>query len=373
MTIEGLVTGGVFCQDMGDLTVKYCSLETVVKFIVKNANDVVISTFNEVYYPDGNNEIVISGLADLMASYLEGTKLSDLFRPNHPWTEINSRVTLSLLFYQNGELVGDCGQVFYQANNRTGVFPSEYNYFLSRFRERVVMPDQVLFLSYIYRGQQLQAGVAYYQANGRSAYRAILLPSTGMTSGKTCCQQHIPSDIASQCGVAVSQLIYIEFKLMLNGSMIDYMKCTFDHGHHREKTTLLFKNLFGVPEMVVLTGLNKSTSELMASYAWLNRRYRKTATDLSTSHTICTGYIDKNTHESVKDAIRSEEVYVVNGVDLIDMVTVTDIDLDVEAPSNTGLTSFITYRVSEKVQEKFSRVAVRDSEIFDDTFDDTFE
>lgn len=373
MTFVGLVTGGVFCQDMENLVVRYCQQETVVKFIVSDADGTDISSFNEVYYPNADNELIIAGLADLMASYLEGKKLSELFRPNQGWTEVDSFATLKLEFWQNGEKVDECSQVFYQANNRTGVYPSNYNYFLGRFRERMVFPEQVLFLSYIYRGQQLQAGIAYYQANGRSAYRTIELENTGMTTGKTCCHQYLPDDLANQCGVTVDELIYVEFKLVLDNNVIDYMKCTFDHGHHREKTAFLFKNLFGVPEMLVMTGVNRRTSELEASFSWMNRKYRKTSTDLTTSHTICTGYIDKETRESVKDAIRSDEVHLVEGTRLVDMVTVTDIDLSMETPQNAGQTAYITYRVSEKVQERFSRVAVRDGEIFDDTFDDSFE
>ena len=374
MTFVGLVEGGVFCQDMGDLTVRNVQqLETVVKFIVLNAGNEEVSSFNESYYPNAAGELVISGLADLMAGYLQGRKLKELFNPNQQWTEIDSFATLELEFYQQGSKIDECSQLFYQANNRTGVFPSSYNYFLGRFRERTVYEDQVLFLSYIYRGQQLQAGVAYYQANGSSAYRTLILPNTGMTTGKTCCHQYIPADIAALCGVTADKLIYIEFKLMLSGTIIDYMKCTFDHGHQKQKTTFLFKNLFGVPEMIVMTGVNKRTSELEASFSWINRRYRKTSTDLTTFHTICTGAIDAQTHDSVKDAIRSDEVYLVDGTQLIDLVTVTDIDLDVEQPKEKPMAVYITYRVSEKVQERFSRVAVRDSEIFDDTFDDTFE
>ena len=44
MTFLGLVEGGVFCQDMGDLTVRNVQqLETVVKFIVLNADNSEVS------------------------------------------------------------------------------------------------------------------------------------------------------------------------------------------------------------------------------------------------------------------------------------------------------------------------------------------
>lgn len=373
MTVSGLVSGGVFCQDMGDLTVKRCQDETVVRFAVSDADGSVVASFDEVYYPNADGELVISGLADLMASYLEGERLSELFNPSRGWTEIDSFATLTLEFWQGGEKVDECSQVFYQANNRTGVYPSSYPYFMSRFRERTVHDEQVLFLSYLYRGQSLEAGVAYYQEDGRSAYRTLSLENTGVTLGKTCCHQYLPSDLAHRCEVEPDALIYVEFRLVLGGTVIDYMKCLFDHGHHRQKTAFLFKNLFGVPEMVVMTGVDKRTSELEASFSWMNRRYRKTSTDLATLHTVCTGFIDEETRESVKDAIRSEEVYLVKGVELVDMVTVTDMNLDVEEPRTAPMSAYITYRVSEKVQEKFKRVSVADGRIFDDTFDVTFE
>ncbi len=373
MTFEGLIDGGVFCQDMGNLKVRFCQAETVVRFIIIDAVGAEVSRFDEVYYPNANNELVIAGLADLMASYLEGERLEQLFNPAQAYTVMNSFARLKLEFYQNGAKVDECYQVFYSSNNRTGVFPTNYNYFLSRFRSREVHPEQVLFLAYIYRGQTLQVGVAYYQTNGRSAYRVHELNVSGVANEKTCLHQYLPSDLAHLCGVEVERLIYLDFNLKLDGVTIDRMRFEIIHEHCKQKTAFLFKNLFGVPEMVVMTGVDKRTSELEASFSWLNRKYKKTSTDLTTSHTICTGYIDKETQESVKDAIRSNEVWMVDGVRLIDMVTVTDIKLDAELPRTSPMLAYITYRVSEKVQEKFSRVGDRDGRIFDDTFDDSFE
>ena len=42
MTFEGLIDGGVFCQDMGNLKVRFCQAETVVRFIIIDA--VVVAT-----------------------------------------------------------------------------------------------------------------------------------------------------------------------------------------------------------------------------------------------------------------------------------------------------------------------------------------
>lgn len=381
MVVNGIIDGGVFCQDMGDIVVTGVDGELQVEFLIKNAAGTLLNSFVETYYPDASGRITITGLSELMEAYLDGPSLADLYNPHQEYTEVDGYVMLYLRFSQDGEPVSSVSQKVYQANNRVHEYPSSYKYFLSRFRERTVYVDQVLSVSYIYRGQTLRAGVAYMQENGRSAYRELGLNNSGMTQGKVCVHQYIPSDLADRCGVDEEALLYVDFEL---GEVVnvqqdvrfvqyDKMRCTFDHGNHLERTAFVFKNLFGVPETLVMTGQNKRTSELEATFSWIGRKYKKTSTDLMTSHTVCTGYIDDATHASVKDAIRSKEVYLLDGLELADQVTVTDIDLDYTMPRTVPLAAYLTYRVSEKVQERFSRVAVREENIFDDSFDDTFE
>ena len=367
----------MFCQDMGDIVVSGVDGELQVEFRIQNAVGNLQNSFVETYYPDASGRITITGLPELMEAYLEGVPLADLYNPHQEYTEVDGYVMLYLRFSQDGAPVDSVSQKVYQANNRVHEYPSSYRYFLSRFRERTVYVDQVLSVSYIYRGQTLRAGVAYMQENGRSAYRVLVLDNSGMTQGKVCVHQYIPSDLADRCGVDEEALLYVEFELgLVSGNrfaQLDKMRCTFDHGNHLERTAFVFKNLFGVPETLVMTGQNKRTSELEATFSWIGRKYRKTSTDLMTSHTVCTGYIDDATHASVKDAIRSAEVYVLDGLELADQVTVTDIDLDYTMPRTAPLAAYLTYRVSEKIQERFSRLAAREDEIFDDSFDDTFE
>ncbi|MBQ9363982.1 MAG: hypothetical protein IJT97_11305 [Bacteroidaceae bacterium] len=377
MVVNGIIEGGVFCQDMGDIVVSGVDGELQVEFRIQNAVGNLQNSFVETYYPDASGRITITGLPELMEAYLEGVPLADLYNPHQEYTEVDGYVMLYLRFSQDGAPVDSVSQKVYQANNRVHEYPSSYRYFLSRFRERTVYVDQVLSVSYIYRGQTLRAGVAYMQENGRSAYRVLVLDNSGMTQGKVCVHQYIPSDLADRCGVDEEALLYVEFELgLVSGNrfaQLDKMRCTFDHGNHLERTAFVFKNLFGVPETLVMTGQNKRTSELEATFSWIGRKYRKTSTDLMTSHTVCTGYIDDATHASVKDAIRSAEVYVLDGLELADQVTVTDIDLDYTMPRTAPLAAYLTYRVSEKIQERFSRLAAREDEIFDDSFDDTFE
>lgn len=371
--LSGLVSGGVFVEDMGDMTLQGATGSIVIVFTVKSAGGMVLNSWNEEYYPNGSGEVLITGLAEVMEAYLQGEKVDVLFNPDSGFRQLDGYVVLEMALYKDGAATGDVWtQWFYQANARTNVFPGSYVYFLNRFRERMVMTDQLLTMSYIYRGQTLRARVAYYMADGSSAVKTVALTASGMTQGRICMRQYRPSYMAGMVSATAERLIYIVFELMSGGSVIDWMKCTFDHVNREERTGFVFKNMFGVLEHVIFTGQNKRSSELEGSYSWIGRKYRKMHTDLTTSHTVCSGWIDEETHESVKDAIKSDDVRLCEGLVLGDLVTVTDIDLDYATPRTSPMSAYITYRVADKVQERFRRTRGIADRVFDDTFDHTF-
>ena len=64
---------------------------------------------------------------------------------------------------------------------------------------------------------------------------------------------------------------------------------------------------------------------------------------------------------------------VVDELKLGDMVTITGIDLEYNRPSDKPVSAAITYRVSDKIQERFTRARQMGTRIFDDSFDKTFE
>lgn len=378
MTSSGLVNGGVFCHDMGDIVAHGIGVATTVDFTILNSDKEVLSEFQEQYYPDASGDIRISGLDEVMSVYLHDSKVADLFSPDSNYKDIGGPLTMQMSFRMQGvyNRPGDGSlitQDFYPATARTGLFPSEYKYFLSRFRERDVFTDQLLTCAYIFRGQVLMCGIAWQDDDGKTCYKEIELTVSGMADGHICMHQYKPSDIANRTGVAAEQLLYVTFMLMDGSTRIDYMKMTFDNRKHPERTGFVFKNLFGVLEHLVFTGKNKHTADLEGTFSWIGRKYRKMHTDLTSSHTICTGWIDKDTHNSVKDAIRSEDVYMVNDLKLGDMVTITGIDIEYEKPSDRPVSAAITYRVSDKIQECFTRARQLGTRVFDDTFDKTFE
>lgn len=373
ITVGGLVEGGVFCHDMGDVVLMYANGEVTVKFSVTDAAGVKVSEFEEQYYPNANSEIHISGLSEVMECYLQGASVTDLFAPDSNYKDVGGFATLSMEIYESGKLVKTCAQMFFQANSRTGLFPAAYKYFLSRFREREVFTDQLLTCAYIFRGQTLKCGIAWADDEDKMCYKEVVLATSGVQNGHIVMHQYKPSDIANRAGVTAEQLLYITLMLMDGTQRIDYMKMVYDSRKHKERTGFAFKNLFGVLEHIIFTGKNKHTADLEGSYSWIGRKYRKMHTDLTSSHTVCSGWIDQDTHDSVKDAIRSDEVYIVDELKLGDMVTITGIDLEYNRPSDKPVSAAITYRVSDKIQERFTRARQMGTRIFDDSFDKTFE
>ena len=371
MTVDGIINGGVFCPDFGDITLQGVTADYVlVDFAIKDMGGTTVSTFSETYHPDAAGKIYIKGLSDAMEAYLGGASLASIYNPDSMVKDIGGYADCEMVFH-HGETTQTATQRFYQSRNRTQLYPSSYKYFLNRFRERSVYTEQLITVSYIYRSQTLKCKVAYYNSSGESCLKTISLSNSGCTAGHIICHQYKPSYLAGQANVGVANLIYLTMELYDGGSMIDYMKFTFDRTAP-DRIGILFKNAFGVPEHIIFSGRDKHTAELDGSFAWVGRKYRKMHTDLTTMHTICTGWVDEDTHDSIKDAICSDEVYLVNNFDLGDQVTVTDIDLDYEKPRTEPLRAFITYRVSDRVQESFSRVRQRAERVFDDTFDHTY-
>lgn len=371
MTVQGLISGGVFCQDMTDIIVQHVSSgELQASFQITDADGSVLSTFTEVYHPDASDSVCITGLSEVMESYLTGGDLKDMFNPDGGASDIGGFADLAITL-TDGDDEEEVTQRFYQCANRTGLHPSSYNYFLNRFRTRHVFNEQLVTCAYIKHGQTLKCKIAYMNDDDESCLKTVTLQATGAETGHIIVHQYKLSYLAGLADAQPDRVMYVALELMNGTNRIDYMQYWFDR-EENERKGFVFKNPFGVPEHVILTGQDKHTAELDGTYSWIGRKYMKTHTDLTTLHTLCTGWIDEDTHDSVKDAIVSSQVFLIDDLTIVDEVTVTDIDLDYEQPRTTPLHAFITYRVSNKVQQKFSRVRQRAERIFDDSFDNTF-
>lgn len=381
MTVNGLIEGGVFCQDMGDIVltgVVHNSL--AITFKIYGPQDQLLTTLDETYYPDNDNKVYISGLGELAETYLQGESLSTLFNPTSGFDARDMYVTIRAdILIADHWYYDSFEQRIYQCNSRTKIFPSSYPYFLSRFRNRKIYPDQPISMAYLAFRETTVYCKAIYNNDGVVSEKTQLV-ATASEPGTTAILQYSLTEVASLLQIEADDIIEFEFQLSTTSNdtetIIDTIKYVIDRNVTLERTMLLFKNTFGIPEIIALTGQNKRTSSLAGSYAWMQRKYRKVSTDLTTLHTICSGWIDKNTFESIKDAIKSNEVYVIENSNLVEQVTITDIDLDYETPRTKPQAAYITYRVADKIQETFAREAL-DSEdeegIFDHTFDDSFE
>lgn len=372
MRISGLVAGGVFCHDMGDVTLQVVTDSVNVRFTVLDADGALLNEFTEVYHPDETGRVVIRGLDEVMAAYVNKSSVEDMFSPDSMFMDVGGYATLRIeVLGEADEMTLAAEQRFYQATCVTEVFPQYYKYFLSRFREREVLPCQLMTCGYICRGQSLVAGVAWKSDDGATNYKSVDVSSSGVAEGRMVLHQFKPSFFASKAGAEVRQLMYVTLELMEGGTRIDYLKMVFDHRRF-DSTSFMFKNMFGLLENIVFTGSNKCTDELNGSFAWIGRKYRKLYTDLTSTYTVFSGWIDKDTHEAVQDLVRSEEVHLSEDFRLGRMVTVVDVDIVREIGGEKPTNDAITYRVSDRVQSSFSRTRQLGARVFDDTFDNTF-
>lgn len=379
ISVSGLVDGGVFCHDFGEVLVRFIDSSLRVNYTVFGADGSELSSFGESYYPDREKCVRLRGLGEVMVAYLGGHGVCDMFSVDSGFMDIGGFATLQIDICDggSGELLQSCSQVFYAADCRTGVFPSNYRYFLSRWRERMILPSQLLTCGYIYSGQRLKASVMCRDANGVTTCGSCFLDVAGVPEGHVVMHQYKPFDIvrkvANGAEVDLSEVEFITFELMDGSTRLDYMKMDIDYGHCRTRTGLLFKNTFGILEHFICKGQNKCTEDLDGVYAWIGRKYRKMYSDLTSMYTVMSGPIDEQAHQTLKDAVRSDEVYLMDDFVLDDMVTICDVDMERISASSKPFSDSVTYRVSDKVQDFFSRSRQLGARIFDDSFDKTFE
>lgn len=374
MVITGIIEGGVFCQDMGDVYISGVSGNITVKYRVSGPG-ISTALFDEVYYPDKDNNVKIHGLGDIALDYFYDLDI-ELPHTITDYTNVGYYIIISGSIYNSsGEQENAFSQTFYYSKCRTSISPYEKT-FLSRFSTRMVRIDQLVCLAYHNLGQTLVLGIAY-KSQGKARFHRIKFFST-TTPGYFYIRYFTVSAIVEQlnkeldAAYTVDDIIYYEADLYADEKLIDKVHVDIDRKHYPRITHFVFYNCFGFPETLYFTGKDERTSELSASFGSILGSNLKVHTDLITSHNVNTGYINEITRDSVEDMVHSNKVYLYENGALGELVTITDVDFTEWKPRTEPLNIKLTYRIADECQRKFTRDRLRER-IFDKTFDSTFD
>ena len=335
MVIGGIVEGGVFCHDMGDVQISGVSGNITVKYEVSGP-DMDSASFDEVYYPDKDGNVKIHGLGDVALSYFRDLDIN-LLHTTDDYTSIRYYLMIySSIYNDAGKQAGSFTQTFYYSNCRTGMSAYDKR-FLSRFSKRMVRVDQVVPVAYHKMGQTLVLGIAY-KSQDKARFHKVNFFSNAAPGTFDIRYFSVPAIVDrlnKELGASYTadDIIFYEASLYSQEMLIDKIHFDIDRRHYPQITHFVFYNCFGFPETLYFTGRDE---------------------------------------RSVEDMVHSSKVYLYKNDVLGDLITITEVDFTESKPRTEPLNIKLTYRVANECQRIFTRDSLRER-IFDKTFDSTFD
>lgn len=374
MVITGIIEGGVYCRDMGDVVISNVTGSITIKYRI-SGHGIVAATFEEVYFPDSAGNVIINGLGEVALDYFQNNDIN-LLHTTTDYTSVRYYIIINAdIFNASGAKEGTFSQTFYFSRCRTSISPYD-KHFLNRFSSRMIREDQFVCLAYHNLGQTLVLGIAY-KSEGKARFFEAKFYVTS-TPGSFIIRYFSVDAVVDRLNKALNasftsdDIIYYEADLYDGDMLIDKIHYDIDRKHYTQITHFVFYNCFGFPETLYFTGRDERTSELEASFGSVMGNYLKVHTDLITSHTANTGYINESIRDCVEDMVHSNKVYIYQKDTLGDLVTITGVEFTESKPRTEPLNIKLTYRVADKCQRTFTRAKLPEK-IFDKTFDSTFD
>ncbi len=169
-------------------------------------------------------------------------------------------------------------------------------------------------------------------------------------------------------------LIYVRV-CMLNAARQETDRITFNLTEplplHR--ATYVYRNPFGVPEVISFLGRVTETFDPQNELAYTQEGYVKVSDDPVETCKVRTGALTAVKRESVKDLLRSFEVYELQSGRLGQRVTVIEQEAERTYPTN-GITGYtLTLRRVGYGTDEFSREVYTPANVFDKSFDQSYE
>lgn len=371
MVISG-TNSGAFCKDFGTVVLSDITGDIRIDYLFYLPGN-TRSSMTEYYSPDNSGVVRINDLGEVALSFFDSLPINFV----DECTEEYSIVMEAQIFDAAGGRLNGFSQKFYYSNCRTSIeSPYKYRGFLSRHRRRKIRVDQAHFIGFFLNGQQLGIGVSYrYGSKAKWAEFLVDMTDSGYLYYRNLSVDAIVALLQSRTGLDLDpdDIFYFIVYLKADGEVVDAMQLDVDRTHYQAISHFVYRNCFGVPDTLQFVGKDTRTSEMVATYVNIQKKYRKINTQYNIFHDINTGYINDTLRDCVEDLVTSDAVYLYNGNTLGDMVTITETSFDESRPRTEPVNVRLKYRISAECQRIIDRDMTLDYRIFDHTFGETFE
>lgn len=347
--------------------------------------------FTEGYTPDADGAVTLRGLAALLQPYVTPcpTPLRpELLTTSGVWLATVTRALWSAQLYDGSTPAAPVGAPFqsyaYYASQRTDTRPGSAVFWLTRYTDRVITPEQPMVAAFFLTSDTLAARLRVFHLDTEGAIQtktvAVALGENavhGTPPSYAAVLHYTLSAVATAAEVTADSIRIVDFQLLRSGTVIDSVRFRIDRAHRPQLRLVAFTNCFGMLETEALTGADERTTEMSADFAWMDDEYEKTAQQEVTTERLCAGHVTEVQRNSLRDLAASPEVRLFheNGESCFERMTVTAIEMTDRRPRTQPQTAYVTLRRSARHQEVVSRTGDtgdnRDR-IFDYTFDETF-
>lgn len=350
-----------FSEDFGDI--KLSDVKDSLTFACEVDGKTVLY---ETYYPDADGKVFIRDIGEVLRSYFvlpvlgyTGTVENILF-----W---NATITGLNQIEKRASLLVYC-------NIPTNLKVNDYIGFFSRYSRKKTAVGRKEYLSFFENRQVISLSVAYIDnATEKLFYQADYLAGEGNPESRIVdvSLSKILSYIATKgISIGIDDILFYEFTSKYSNDKYS-VRYTVDKRHFSQKTNLMYRNCFGMPETITLTGLDEKTLDLGSTFAYVSGSYRKTNTTSVPIHKINTGFLSKEDVDAIEDLISSDVVYLYDE-NVLEEIVITGIEVSQKIPSNRPDNYLLTYRHANKHSSKFKNKNILPG-TFDKTFDRTFD
>ncbi len=346
-----------FMHDVPDVTISSVTSDVNVTIYFGSVQ------FSEVYTPDSSHSVLIVGLADMFADLMHNS-----VQPIEPGNYVTRTLcTFFTLRITADGLTQDINSMIFPCRQKVGISPA--GGILTTMGERELC-DETFYLTYVEGPYKLRMKI--YTSDGRVV--SIDLSSYGTSfTGDAVTYAFNREWLQNQAsGVAGMYLIKCEAEIVArSGIVIDVYVVNFTYVPHRYRKTVLFDNVFGVPETLTFRGSESESNTYEAQFSRVAGKLKRLAVDAYTEHALCSGLISESEYRVAESLLEADDVHVV-GTDQILDVVVTGSECEHVEPKEKSAIFTLRYRLSDKPKVLVARKD-RPVGIFAKTFAEPFD
>jgi hypothetical protein len=165
-----------------------------------------------------------------------------------------------------------------------------------------------------------------------------------------------------------------EILMAVSGTVYDAVQFKVDRRHWPQLTEMVFMNVFGLPESVMLRGREEETHELSAEFGYSGWKMVRMDDDVTRDMKVNTGWLTKAERRQYGELYRSPLTGRQEQLGLRRIV-VREIEVAYLTPTNEPASFDVTYRYADRRQEWMADLDANTAghNIFDSTFSIAFD